>query len=122
MKTAHWLGIALAVVGSVACGNGPTSPTPQSSRASQVASVVSVTITPDVNSLSVGQTQHFAASVELSTGIPPAGGMVPQWSSTNASVLELDADGNAKAVGVGEATVQAAVGGKTTTRPIRVVP
>lgn len=81
-----------------------------------------MTITPAISSLSVGQTQRFATSVELSTGIPPAGGMIPQWSSSNASVLELDAEGNAKAVGVGEAAVQASVDGKTTTRSLQVIP
>ena len=123
MKTARLLGVAVTVASCVACGNGPTSPTPQSVlQTTAVASVVSVSITPEISTLSVGQTQRFSASVELSAGMPPAGGTLPQWSSTNSAVLELDASGNARAVSVGESIVQASVAGKTTSRSIRVIP
>jgi Big-like domain-containing protein len=110
------------------CG-GPSAPTPTPkpnvspgpTSTLPVATVLSITIVPDVTTLTIGQAQRFSMSVELSPGFPPVG-LAPVWSSTNAAVVTVDGSGEATAVSQGEATIQVSFLGTTATRHLQLVP
>jgi len=115
-------GIGILTFACGGCGGSPTSPTPSVPFITDnLASVDSVAIVPDTNTLYVGQTQVFSLAVELGPGIPPSGPL-PLWSSTNPSVVTVDGSGTATGIAVGEATITVLARGKTATRQLEVVP
>ena len=83
--------------------------------------LTTITVTAASTSMEYQGTQAFSAQ-----GFDQKGGTFTatySWTSSNTSVLTVDANGNAKAVGPGTATVQASSGGVTGTSPtITVVP
>src|ERR1700730_10556018 len=110
------------------CG-GPSAPTPTprpnaspgATTTLPVATVLSLTILPDITPLTIGQAQQFSMSVELSPGFPPTG-LAPTWSSTNAALVTVDGSGEATALSQGDATIQVSFLGKTATRHLQLVP
>jgi hypothetical protein len=123
------IAVCAAFVSSWGCGGPSTvTPTPKPNESpgptstSPVATVLSITIVPDITTLTIGETQRFSMSVDLSPGLPPPTGLAPTWSSTNAAVLVVDGSGKALAVSQGEATIQVSFVGKTATRRLQVVP
>lgn len=80
---------------------------------------VQVTLRPDTTTLHVGETQRLQATVMAGTDTIP--GLPIQWSSSALSVATVDSVGTVSAVGVGTATISAAVRGGSTTSSVRVV-
>jgi hypothetical protein len=106
---------------------GPRIPVPTEVR--NVA-IKGVTIEPETHVLRLGQRQEFYLKLELGDGGPP-GGPVPQWTSSNPSVVALTRDGSAttagsavdaSARGIGLATIEVIAHGHTATRQLQVVP
>jgi len=94
----------------------PTGPT----TVVQLAAVQAVTITPAVETLSVGQTQQYDLQVVLGEGTPPSLG-VPYWSSSEPGVLTIEPSGRARARAAGTAVLTAAVHGGRGTLEVRVL-
>ncbi len=88
---------------------------------SVVAPVVTVAVTPSSSTLPIGATQQFTASAFDGNGGPLTGRPV-LWSSTNASVATISAQGLVTAVAPGTATITAAVEGKTASATVTVSP
>ena len=106
---------------------GPRIPVPTEVR--NVA-IKGVTIEPQTTVLRLGKRQEFYLKLELGDGGPPVG-PVPQWTSSNPSVVALTRDGSATTTGsaveasgraVGLATIEVIAHGHTATRQIQVVP
>jgi hypothetical protein len=85
-----------------------------------LAPVISVQITPAVDKMQVGESLTFSTKLEFGEGVPPSGGILPQWSSTNGAVILIDQTGKATAVGVGTATIEVSRFGHKVTRNIQV--
>lgn len=99
----------------------PTAPTrPTATQISPLAPLVSAQITPSIDRMRVGETLTFSTKLEFGEGVPPSGGILPQWSSTNRAVILIDQTGKATAVGVGNATIEVSTFGKNVTRTIQV--
>jgi hypothetical protein len=108
----------------IACADvntNPTAPTvpQQSTQQSTLAPVLSIQISPPVESMRIGETLSFSVTVELGDGVPPSGPM-PSWSSTNPAVIRIEPHGNATAVGKGAATIEVIFKGHTTMRTVHV--
>ena len=71
------------------------------------ATIVSITVTPATLSLVKGTTQQFAASATYSDGTTQDVTSTAAWSSSDASVVTVNATGLATGIGVGSATVSA---------------
>lgn len=104
------------------CGGSSAAPTaPASVPSTLLATVVSVRIIPDATILRPGETQQFSIEVELSEGIPPTG-PAPNWSTTDATILAVAANGTATGVGRGVATLRVEFRGNSATRQVQVLP
>jgi uncharacterized protein YjdB len=114
---------AVAIVTSAACADSQPSPTSpgriEPTQTTTVAEVRGVAIEPGTSILKLGQVQQFAAMLELGPGAVPVG-PVPLWTSSDHAVVAV-AHGKVTAVGVGEATVEVSVHGRTATRRFQVV-
>jgi len=109
-----------------ACSGVPTMPTPPArtgpTQVAVLAEVLSIRILPEVDTIRLGQTVSFSVAVELGEGgVPPSGGL-PRWSSTNPSVISVEGFGNARAIALGEATIEVGAKGRTASRHLRVQP
>jgi uncharacterized protein YjdB len=90
---------------------GPTTPSQS----------VAVSITPNTTVLSVGDIVQFSVSTDGAAGVP-ATGPRPEWSTTDAAVLVVDASGQARGVGPGTATLTVRYLGRIDSRLLHVVP
>ena len=110
---------ALALVATLSCGEGATEP-PQPDPPRPTT----VTVTPAAVELSaLGATRQMTAEVRDQNGQPMAGAAV-SWSSSDAAVATVDAQGLVTAAGNGMATVTATAGaasGSTTVTVRQVV-
>ena len=99
---------------AVACGEGPIEPPPDPPRAT------AVTVTPATASMTaLGDTARFEARVWDQIGRVMAGATV-SWSSSDATVAEVDASGLATATGDGTATITAAAGSASESATVTV--
>jgi uncharacterized protein YjdB len=100
----------------------PTAPTfvQQSTHQTALAPVLSVQISPPVESMRIGETLSFSARAALGDGVPPSAGGLPRWSSTNPGVITIDFSGNATAIEKGSATIELTFMGHKTMRTIHV--
>lgn len=100
----------------------PTAPTyrQQWTQQSALAPVLSIQISPSVESMRFGETVSFWVKVELGDGVPPSGAPGLSWSSTNPSVITIDSSGNATAIGRGATTIEVIFKGLKATRAIHV--
>lgn len=110
---------ALVVVVGLSCKRTPTAPTDDAS--SRLAPITSMQVVPAVASMRLGDSMIFSLAIELGEGVPPSGPM-PIWSSTNPTVITVDANGRATALGLGEAAIEVAAHGRRASRHLRVVP
>ncbi len=107
MKGGLILGIGLVTVTTLGCGGGPTSPT-STKTDSTATGLIKLTLSAAPAVVHVGETVQYTLTIEVTGGaVRPPG---PVWSSSNAAVITIDANGNAIGRGVGDATIQAAVG------------
>lgn len=124
----------LTLLTAVACGDSQPLPpvAPRIPVPTEVRNVAikGVTIEPETNVLKLGQTQEFYLKLELSDSSPPVG-PVPQWTSSNPSVVALARDRSATssggaldatATGIGVAIIEVIAYGHTATRQVQVVP
>ncbi len=96
---------ALALVATLSCGDGATEPPPL-----DPPRPTTVTVTPAAVELNaLGATEQLTAEVRDQNGQPMAGAAVT-WSSSDASVATVDAQGLATAAGNGTATITATAG------------
>ena len=98
------LGAMLAAAFFAACGDGPTEPPPDPSRAT------TITVSPATADLAaLGATVQLSAEVRDQNGQAMAGAAVT-WASSAADVATVDASGLATAVANGSATITATSG------------
>ena len=96
---------ALALVATLSCGDGATEPPPP-----DPPRPTTVTVTPAAVELNaLGATEQLTAEVRDQDGQPMAGAAVT-WSSSDASVATVDAQGLVTAAGNGTATITATAG------------
>jgi hypothetical protein len=100
----------VAVLAAAACGDsGPPPPTP-----------TSINIFPAQASLdAVGETRNFVANVRDQNGVAMTGQVIT-WSSSDPSVVSVDVNGRAEAVGNGSAVVRASTGDAVGEAPVVV--
>ena len=110
------LSAALAgVAWASACGDGATEPPPP-----DPPRPTTVTVSPATAELtSLGATRQLTAEVRAQNGQPMAGAAV-SWSSSNAAVATVDAQGLVTAAGNGTATITATAGGVSGTATVTV--
>ena len=84
------------------------------------ASVASVVVTPASATVQVGQTVQLAAEPRDATGTPLSGRAVT-WSSNDANIASVGADGVVSGVALGAVTITATSGGVSGTASITVV-
>jgi hypothetical protein len=109
----------------VGCGPNytlPTAPTPRvpSGVHTALAPLLSVQVSPAVDTMRIGETMSFTFKVELGEGVPPSLGGFPLWSSDNPDVITIDASGNATAIRRGNATIEVIARGVKGMRMIQV--
>ena len=101
-------GMAVVLVGGLACGDGSTAPPSPPPPAPPVATTVAVT--PASASLSsIGETVQLSAEVRDQNGRAMSGASIA-WTSSDVAVATVDASGLATAAGNGTATVTATSG------------
>jgi hypothetical protein len=114
--------VSIVAMTAAACSDStrplasPTEPT----TLVQTAALQAVTITPAVETLSVGQTQQYELEVILGEGPPPSLGP-PYWSSSETGVLTIEHNGRAIARAAGTAVLTATVHGGRGTHEVRVL-
>jgi Bacterial Ig-like domain (group 2) len=99
---------------------------PDSVRPSTVtpatATIISVTILPDVREIKVSDSVVFYVQIEMSPGIPSPG-PPPFWETDNPSVATVDQHGGRlTALALGQVTVSVNLHGVGMTKLLRVVP
>jgi uncharacterized protein YjdB len=103
-----------------ACATCPTTVT-ASTVTPATATILSVTILPDIREMKVSDTAVFYAQVEMSPGIPPPG-PPPSWRIDNPEVATVEQGGKVTPVTVGQLTLSVNFRGVGATRLLRVVP
>ena len=101
---------ALLTFWATACGDDTTAPAPPPPPPPPAPEpvIVSVVVSPDAATLSVGDTRSLAAAATDENG-QPVPDAVFAWSTSDASVAEVDAAGLVRGVSVGTATITATV-------------
>lgn len=108
------LAVAVALLGTLSCGDGPAAPPPPAPVAA------TVTVNPPSASLSaIGETVRLSADVRDGDGRALAGAAV-SWSSSDASVAEVGTSGQVMAAGNGTATIRATTGSVSGTATVTV--
>jgi len=92
----------LTLAGLTACGDKVTVPTPTSQAPGTV--VHSVTVTPTVANLGLGDKISLAASVDADAGVT---NRTVTWTSSNTAIASVDASGLVTAVAAGTTTIVA---------------
>ena len=107
------MAVAVAVLGTLSCGESGTAPLPPARQAS-------VTVTPITVELSaVGDTARLSAKVRDQRGWIMADAVVT-WSSADGRVAGVDPSGLVMAVGNGQATIKAASGSAAASATVTV--
>ena len=107
---------ALAFLTACGGGDGPTDPGPGNGGAPTIASV---TVSPAGVTIAVGATQMYSATIRDSNGSNVTSATVA-WSSANASVATVSANGLATGVGAGTAAITAMVSGVSGSQELTV--
>jgi hypothetical protein len=103
--------IALLCAAAIACGDGPTEPSP--------TTVTSIVVTAPSQSLQVNESMTATARLINSKG-EEVTTKTPTWSTSSATVATVDQTGRITAVGPGTATISARADKATGTFPLTV--
>jgi len=116
-RVAHVVAFSTIIAALIACSDSSDASDPVGTP----RPVATVAVTPTANALVVGQTSALAATAKDANGNVIAGRAV-RWSTSNASIATVSAAGVVTAVAQGNATVSAAVEGKTGQADVTVSP
>ncbi|MBI4500747.1 MAG: Ig-like domain-containing protein [Gemmatimonadetes bacterium] len=119
-RASRFRGLSLLLIAAAfACNSEQSLTDPGNPPTNESTAIASVAVTPGSGTLAVGQTSQYAVIATDSSGKTVSAGKVT-WSSSNESVITVNASGVVTARATGSATITATTGGQTGSASVTV--